>query len=134
MAKYNGTLFAVLSGTNKVLYLTSCSLTLSQNLADTSNKESAGWAEHINGMRSASIPFEGVYDEAQITGSGLTAVAIADLIIDRTADTVIKWTADGGTSGFTGNGTFENITISAPMEEGVKFSGSIKFNGPVADI
>lgn len=134
MAKVNGTLYAVLSGTDRVLYLTSCSLTLSQNLADTSNKESGGWAEHINGLRSASIPFEGVYDETLISAAGLTPAAIVGLIIDRTADSVIKWTADSGTSGFTGNGTFENITISAPMEEGVKFSGNIKFNGAVADI
>lgn len=134
MAKVNGTLYAVLSGTDRVLCLTGCSLTISQNLADVSNKESGGWAEHINGMRSASIPFEGVYDEALISAAGLTAVAIADLIIDRTADSVIKFTPDAGTSGFTGNGTFQDVTISAPMEEGVKFSGNIKFNGAVSNI
>ena len=131
MAKINGTLIAVLSGSDKILHTTSATLTTNQNLFDTTTKESAGWAEHGNGLRSGEITGEGKYDT---TGSGVTPNEILSAIINRTADTVIKFTTNDPTNtvGWTGNGTFQSVTIGGPMEDAVTFSFSIKINGALA--
>jgi len=130
MAKINGTLYAVYSGSDKVLSLTNCSLNLEQDLPDVTNKESAGWAEHINGLRNWSIDFEGKYDES---GSGITPNEIMAAIIGRSADTVIHFMpTTGATKAWQGNGTFQSIKLSADQEQGISYSGSIKGNGALA--
>lgn len=132
MAKINGTVFAILSGSDKLLHSTSCTLNVEQDLPDTTNKDDAGWATHLNGLRNWSIDFDGMYDTS---GSGMTGNEILAAIIARSADTVIKFATDGvGSAGWTGNGTFGNITISAEQESPVTFSGSIKGNGALAAI
>ena len=131
MAAFNGTLVAILSGTDKVLHTTSATLNVKQNLFDTTNKESSGWAEHGNGLRDWDISFDGKYDSA---GSGLTPNEILAAIIGRSADTVIKFVTNSptNTDGWTGNGTFDSISITGPMEDGVTFSGHLKGNGALA--
>lgn len=133
MAKINGTLVAVLSGSDKVLHTTNAQLQVNVNLPNASTKESAGWAEHINGQRDWSISIDGVYDA---TGSGLTPDEILAAIIARSADTVIKFTTNDPTNtvGWTGNGTFQNINISGPMEESTKYTANIKGNGALAPL
>jgi predicted secreted protein len=130
MAKINGTLYAVYTGSDKVLHTVNGSLNLEQDLPDVTNKESAGWAEHINGLRKWSIDFEGKYDEA---GSGFTPDEIMAAIIARTADTVIQFKpTTGATKGWTGNGTFKSIKLGADLEGGLTYSGSIQGNGALA--
>jgi predicted secreted protein len=131
MAKINGTLFSILSGADKLLHSTSCTLNVNQDLPDTSNKDDDGWATHINGARDWSIDFDGMYDTA---GAGVTANEIIAAIVGRTADTVIKFTPDAGTSGWKGNGTFVNLSVTAGLEAATTFSGSIKGNGALDEI
>jgi predicted secreted protein len=132
MSKLNGTLYAVYSGSDKILYNTNSTLNLEQDLPDVTNKESAGWAEHINGLRNWSIDFEGKYDE---TGSGITPDEIMAAIIGRSADTVIQFRhTSSTTTGWTGNGTFKSIKLTADMEGGISYSGSIVGNGALAKI
>jgi len=131
MAKLNGTLFSILSGADKLLHSTSCTLNVNVDLIDTSNKDDAGWATHIDGARDWSIDFDGLYDTA---GSGVTANEIIAAIIGRTADTVIKFTWDDGTTGWTGNGTYGPCSITAGNEAAATFSGTIKGNGALAAI
>lgn len=131
MAAISGTIIAVLSGSDKVLHSTSATLNTSQNLFDTTNKDSAGWATHGNGLRQWDISIEGKYDTAD---SGLTPNEILTAIIGRSADTVIKFVTNDPTStvGWTGNGTFDTITINGPMEDAATYSTHIKGNGPLA--
>ena len=133
MAKINGTLNAVLSGTDKLLHSTSATLNVNVNLADTSTKDDGGWSTHINGARDWSISVDGLYDT---TGSGITPNSILAAIIARTADTVIKFTTDDPTNstGWTGNGTFSDVTITGAAEEAITFSATITGNGALAAI
>jgi hypothetical protein len=132
MAKINGSLYAVNSGADKLLHTTNAALNLEQDLPDVTTKESAGWAEHINGLRKWSIDFEGKYDEV---GSGVTPNEIMAAIIARTADTVIQFAPlSGGTAGWTGNGTYKSIKLGGDMESGITYSGSIQGNGALAEI
>jgi len=132
MAKVNGTLMTVYSGTDLVLHTTSCTLNLEQNLYDTTDKGSGGWAEHGNGLRSWSIDFDGMYDA---TGTGLTADEIIALIVGRTADSTIKFgTSASAATGWTGEGTFNTASLTADLEDSAKFSGSITGNAALAAI
>jgi len=133
MAKYNGTLIAIISGSDRVLHQTNATLTVDVDLQDSTTKESEGWAEHEEGVRNWNISFDGKYDEA---GEGLSPDEILAAIIARSADTDIKFTTDGatGAAGWTGKGTFQNISISGPQEVPTTFSGNIKGNGPLAAI
>jgi hypothetical protein len=135
MAKVNGTLYALFVGaTDKILYLKNCSLTVNVALPDSTNKESAGWAEHILGLRDASYTFDGEYDLTQINAAGLTADAILDNIIARTADAIVTFTPDSLSTGYEGYATFSNITFTAGTEDTVKYSGSMKVNGALAKV
>ena len=132
MAQVNGTVSTIYSGSDLLLHSKSATLNTDQNLYDTSNKGSAGWATHGNGQRTWTIDFDGMYDEA---GSGLTADEIVALIVGRTADTTVKFgTSASAATGWEGTGTFQNITIDSPLEESMTFSGQIVGNGALAAI
>jgi hypothetical protein len=132
MAKINGTLYCAFSGSDKILYNTSTTLNVNVDLPDVTNKESAGWKEHINGVRDWSIDFDGLYDES---GEGITADEILAAIIARSADiTAYFKPTSGDTEGWTGTGTYKGIKIDAPAEGGLKSSGSIQGNGALAAV
>jgi len=133
MAKLNGTLNAVISGSDRLLHQTNASLNVNVDLPDASTKESLGWLEHINGARDWEITLSGKYDEAD---SGMTPDEILAAIIARSADTVIKFTTDGatGTAGWTGNGTFRNFSLTGDMEQPAAWTASLKGNGALAAI
>jgi len=131
MAKINGTAFTIINGSDSLLHSTNCTLNLNQDLPDTTNKGSSGWAEHINGVRDWSIDFEGMYD---IEGSGMTINEIIALIVGRTADAAVKFTPDAGSTGWTGNGTFQNVSVDSPAEQPATFSGTIVGNGALSAI
>jgi len=127
MGKINGTLYCSYSGSDKILHNTNTSLNLEQDLPDVTNKESAGWAEHINGLRNWSIDFDGLYDES---GTGISGDEVMAAIIGRSADTAVHFKpTSGATTGWTGDGTFKNCKLDAPAEGGLKISGSIVGNG-----
>jgi len=135
MAKVNGSLYALFIGaTDKLLYLKNCSMTVNVNLPDTTNKDSAGWAEHILGLRDASFSFDGEYDMTQISAAGLGPDDSLDNIIGRTADALVSFTPDSLSSGYEGNATFSNVTITGGTEDSVKYSGTMKVNGALAKI
>jgi len=131
MGKINGTLYCAYSETDKILHNVNSSLNVEQDLPDVTNKESAGWAEHINGLRNWSIDFDGLYDE---DGSGITPDEIMAAIIGRSADTTVYFKpTSGATTGWTGEGTFKFCKLDAPAEGGLKYSSSIIDNGPLAE-
>jgi hypothetical protein len=69
-----------------------------------------------------------------IAAAGLTADAILDAIIARTADAMVQFTPDAGTSGYEGYATFSNVTMTAGTEDTVKYSGTMKVNGALTKI
>ena len=133
MAKLNGTLCAIISGSDRLLHIQNATLNVNVDLPDATTKESAGWAEHINGLRDWEITFDGAYDEA---GSGLSPDGVLAIIIARTADATIKFTTDGakGAAGWTGSATVRNFSLTGNRELPAAFSGSLKGNGALAAI
>ncbi len=132
MAKVNGTDMTIYSGADVILYSRTCTLNIEQDLPDATDKGSSGWSYHLNGLRRWSVDFDGAFDA---TGGGLTAPEIVNIIVARTADSVIKFgTSAAAATGYTGNGTFKNLTITGVVEGVATFSGSLQGNGALAAI
>lgn len=132
MAKVNGTVMTIYNGADLVLWTRNCTLNVEQDLPDGTTKDSLGWEEHLNGVRRWTIDFDGAFD---VSGSGLTPNEIVAIIVARTADAAVKFgTSASAATGYTGNATFQSISISAAMEDVATFSGSLKGNGALAAI
>lgn len=132
MAKVNGTTMLIQSGSDTLLWTKSCTLNIEQDLPDATTKDSSGWAEHINGLRSWTIDFDGAWD---VSGSGMTPNELIAIIVGRTADATVKFgTSAAFATGFTGSATVKNISVSAPMEDTATFSGQLVGNGALAAI
>ncbi len=131
MAKINGTLYCVFDGSDRILHTDSASLNVDVDLPETTNKESGGWEKHeIDGKRSWTIDFAGLYDE---TGTGITPDEIIGKIIARTLDVTVYFKpTSGSTKGWTGAGKYKNIKIDADSESPIKFSGQIIANGALS--
>lgn len=132
MAKINGTVMLIQSGSDTLLWTKSCTLNIEQDLPDATTKDSSGWAEHINGLRSWTIDFDGAWD---VSGSGMTPNELIAIIIGRTADATVKFgTSAAFATGWTGTATVKNISIGAQMEDVSTFSGQLVGNGALAAI
>ena len=131
MAKINGTDMTIYLGADDILFSKTCTLNVEQDLPDSTSKGSGGDEEHINGVRRWSIDFDGAWDvTGNVSGDDLIA-----LIVDRSADAVVKFgTTATAATGWTGNGTVQNMSISAVMEDTATYSGHIVGNGALAAI
>ena len=131
MAQVNGTIMTVYyNSTSLILSTTDCTLNLNQDLPDTTNKGSGGWAAHINGLKDWSIDFSGMYENA---GTGETTDELLAIIIAGTAAVTMKFgiTASAAT-GYSGSGTLSNVSIDAPTEGTTTMSGTIVGTGALA--
>jgi len=128
-----GTIATASASTDKVYSCKSATFKCDVDLPDVSTKESAGWAEHLSGIKSASVDFSGVWDEAG-SATALTAAEILALII--AGNTMRKFAfvpAALGTTipGWKFMGSFKGMQLGADMEVGCTFSGSAVASGAV---
>ncbi len=130
--RFNGTDLIVLVGGNPIGHSTSCTLDLQHNLSDSSSKDSAGFAEFISSMRSATISFDGLvdYSDDGTTKEGVDSL-IADGIISRQEFTLVFGTAETGDTVYTMQGFLANISVNAPKDEVVTYSGSFTSTGAI---
>ena len=130
---FNGTSLVVLVGTKVVGHATSCSLSLSADLPDSTTKQSGGWADHITGLRSWTLSTDGLATvEPNPDASYYTTGDLMSAISNRTLVTV-KFTTVSGTTPVTGDliwsgsAYIESMDISADMEAPVTYS--VSFTG-----
>jgi hypothetical protein len=141
MAAVNGTLYGFFSAagtistavasTDKIYSCKNATLNVDVDLPDASTKESGGWAQHITGIKKASVSFDGVWDEAG-TATTLTIAEILALIIAGNTQRKFAFVpAALGTTipGWKFMGSFKNITIGSDMENPCTFSGSVESSG-----
>lgn len=125
MAKINGTDLLVYVGATAIAHSTSATLNIEQDLPDATTKDSAGWADHINGLKSWSIDFDGLVDYSASYG-------VEELFdnLKNGNNVVVKFsTEDGGDSYWTGTASCASLTMTAEMESPVSFSGSFTGKG-----
>jgi predicted secreted protein len=122
---FNATNLIVLIDGVAVGHTTSAELSIEADLPDATTKDSAGWAEHIQGLRSWSVSVDGLvaYD------GSYPSQTVADLIINRTS-VVLQFTTEvTGDTYWTGSASLQGQTISAEMESPASFSASFTGNG-----
>ena len=132
----NGTDIKVYDGSTNILvaYAQSGTLNVSHSTRDISNKESAGWAEAMEGARNWDISIEGAYAWTNVSAAALTNGAddmLNTYIITR-AQVTVQFGTDGTTTGDTyyeGKGWLTAFSVSAPTEDTATYSLSITGSG-----
>lgn len=99
-------------------------LNLEQDLPDTTNKESGGWAEHLNGLRNSSVDITALFST-----TGVSAGELLDYIIDRSS--LLLAIVGGIAFPIVAEVDVANSKIDAPLEDALALSGSLKINGPL---
>ena len=125
----------VFNGTNLLLkiegtdlgHTTSCSLSLSNDLPEATTKDSNGFAEHIAGVISGTISFDGLVDYSD----SQNAIELADFVLARTQITCVFGTSVTGDAVYTAEGFLDSVEMSAEMESPVSYSGSITLTGSI---
>lgn len=126
MALVNGTnlvLYAVDGGTNYAFgHSRSFTLNLEASPIDVTSRDSQGWAESIMGTRSFTLDFEGLVDYGDYISPAWIKTAI-----DNKTKFLVKFTDNlGGALVFNGYVYVSSMTIDAPMEDVVTYSGTLQ--------
>jgi predicted secreted protein len=125
----------VLIGTEVVAHATSCSLSFSVDLPESTTKQSGGWVDHIGGAKSWSLTTDGLATvDPAATASYYTTGELMTAIANRTAVTVKFTTVSGTTvvSGdliWSGSAFIESMDITADMEAPVTYSATFTGTG-----
>lgn len=129
MAVINGTNLFVKSGTAAAEVLIAAStgftITVNQNMIDSTTKDSSKWAENLDGNRSWSVTCDFLYDP---TGTN-NFIELVDLIIADT-NTMSIVAGDDATSGevnWSGNVRIDTTSITANDNDAA--GGSVSFIG-----
>ena len=132
---FNGTSLVVLVGTEVVAHATSCSLSFSVDLPETTDKQSGGWVEHLGGAKSWSLTTDGLATvDPAATSNYFTTGELMTALANRAA-VVVKFTTVSGTTPVSGDlvwsGTafIESMDITADMESPVTYSVSFTGTG-----
>ena len=130
---FNGTNLVVLVGSEVVAHSTSCSLSVSADLPDSTTKSSGGWADQIGGLKSWSLTTDGL---ATVDPSGASYI-VGDIFTawsNRTA-VQVKFTTVSGSTPVTGDliwygsAFIESLDITADMESPATYSVSFTGTG-----
>jgi predicted secreted protein len=124
---FNGTNLLVKVEGTVIGHTTSCTLSISHDIADATTKDSAGWSEGISGLRSGEISFDGLVDYADAN----SAIDLIELISTRAKVTCVFGTAATGDTIYTAQGFIASIEQTGEMEAAVTFSGSITLTGAI---
>ena len=128
MAVINGTTMRLIMDGNPIGATKSCTLNINNATGDASNKDSGGWWNGILGQRDWDISFDGLYDP---TGT-YNMEYLFDEIYERDSTLIAEIAQIDGVGGgevFRGNVLVTNLTLTAPMEDVVAISGTLKGTG-----
>ena len=130
---FNGTNLVVLVGSEVVAHSTSCSLSVSADLPDSTTKSSGGWADQIGGLKSWSLTTDGLAT-VDPTGASYVVGDIFTQLASRTAVTVKFTTVSGSTPVvgdlyWSGLAFIESMDVTADMESPATYSVSFTGTG-----
>ena len=138
MAILNGTDITVTDGSNNTLvaFAQNCSINIEHALREITNKESAGWSEQLEGLRSFSIDVDGAYAFTDAAGTALTNGAddlLNSYILTRTKLTVRFGKPGGGVGSndtyYEGSVFLTSASMSGGTEDTATYSLSLTGTG-----
>jgi predicted secreted protein len=126
---------SVLNGTKMLLYVggvavagaTSHSLSLNMDTRESTNKDSEGWRELMESVRSWTASGEGLKSFDAAFGHD----DLAALIVNRTKVTVKLSTEETGETFYEGSAWLTNVDADFPNEDNSTFSFTFEGTGPL---
>ena len=118
----NATAWALYVAGTKVSHGTSASIEISMETRDTTSKDSSGWAEKLEGLRSWSGSFDGNFAEDASYGE-------SDIftLINTRATGVVKFSTEvAGNSHFTGTAYVVSLSKTGGVEDNTTWSFGIE--------
>lgn len=107
---------------------TSASLSVSMEVRDTTTKDSSGWQENLEGLKSWSLSGDGLVTYS-ISGDYDTPDDLFTLLSNRTLVKVKFGSATSGEIDYTGDAYLTSYEQEAGVEENVSFSFSFQGTG-----
>ena len=124
----NGTKFGIYDGATLIAYATSGSISINHSARETSNKESLGWKEIMEGQRDWEMSVEGMLAFLTLAGGAVSGKTVDELfgsyIATRASLTVAFESSTSGDANWTGDCYMTSISMDAPNEESSTYSAS----------
>ena len=125
MAVYNGTAQILKMDNTQLAELTNVTMSMNQDVFETTSKESAGWKEIMPGLRDITYSAEGLADFVA-ANKDLTDIFAA--YNSRTLVQIIWTNLTAGNTSVTQSAYITSCEVSAPMEDvatySIEFAGS----------
>ena len=123
----NGTALLLTVGTTVIAHTTDFTLSVDGAVIDTTTRNSAGWKESLQGMRSWSITANGLVAYDDVAGF----LALLQGPINRLMYAAKLTTGLVGDPIFSGNVHITKVTSNAKMEAAVTFTATLEGSGPL---
>ena len=129
----NGTLIAIykdISGTlTKIANATSNDFSITKDMIETTNKDSAGAKEYIAGEYGYTMSVEGMFEEDASVGAGISWKEIITDLLAGTSVTIVMTSNVSGDLTLTGSAFFNELNLTAPQNDVATFTASIQGTG-----
>ena len=118
--------------TDQLIHATSASLSISQDLRDSTSKSSGGWQYNLAGLRSWEISGDGFVDFTATTSGTANTAELIGFMLETQANAEVE--VSFGVSGniYEGGAFLTSLSIDAGVEENATYSISLQGNGPIA--
>ena len=129
----NGTLIAIykdISGTlTKIANATSNDFSITKDMIETTNKDSAGAKEYIAGEYGYTMSVEGMFEEDASVGAGISWKEIITDLLAGTSVTIVMTSNVSGDLKLSGSAFFNDLKLTAPQNAVSTFTASIQGTG-----
>jgi len=131
----NGTDLGVYVGGTLVAYSTSATININHSTRSTSNKESSGWEENMEGMRNWDVSCDALYAWLDPAGSAISNETLSEIFtgyMQTRASFALTFgvtTSVAGDTKYTGTAWLTSASLSAPLEDTSTFSVSFQGSG-----
>jgi predicted secreted protein len=129
----NGTLIAIykdISGTlTKIANATSNDFTITKDMIETTNKDSAGAKEYIAGEYGYTMSVEGMFEEDASVGALISWKEIMTDLLAGTIVTIVMTSNVTGDLKLSGSALFNDLKLTAPQNAVSTFTASIQGTG-----
>lgn len=129
----NGTLIAIykdVAGTlTKIANATSNDFSITKDMIETTNKDSAGAKEFIAGEYGYTMSVEGMFEEDASVGALISWKEILTDLIAGTSVTIVMTSNVSGDIKLSGSAFFSDLNLTAPKNDVSTFTASIQGTG-----
>ena len=129
----NGTLIAIykdVAGTlTKIANASSNDFSITKDMIETTNKDSAGAKEYIAGEYGYTMSVEGMFEEDASVGALISWKEILTDLIAGTSVTIVMTSNVSGDIKLSGSAFFSDLNLTAPKNDVTTFTASIQGTG-----